>query len=216
MRPSKIDLLLALVERNALRKSVKTSERSLALELRVSQQTISRWLNELSAESLVERTQFGIRLSKKAEEHLNRLCEAFSRAKKAGVGRFFVEGTVSPGLRDGGYYLSLPEYTESVRKALGFKPFPGTLNLKITSGGGVKARLRESASKKITGFQKNRQVFGSALLFPALVGEKIKGGVIIPERSHYGEDVLELISASNLRKTLRLRDGSRLSVEIFS
>jgi riboflavin kinase len=45
--------------------------------------------------------------------------------------------------------------------------------------------------------------------------DKIEGAVISALRSHYGEDVLEIIAPVNLRETLKLKDGDKISFIVF-
>jgi len=35
---------------------------------------------------------------------------------------------------------------------------------------------------------------------------------MIPERTHYPEDIIEIISPNNLREKLKLKDGSKITV----
>ena len=43
-----------------------------------------------------------------------------------------ITGTLFSGLGEGAYYISLPGYKKQFISKLGFKPYPGTLNLKIS------------------------------------------------------------------------------------
>jgi riboflavin kinase len=65
---------------------------------------------------------------------------------------------------------------------------------------------------EIAGFSSGDRTFGSLRCFPCWISG-IEGAVIIPERSHYGFDILEIISPKNLRKALSLNDGDEVKVE---
>ncbi len=118
-------------------------------------------------------------------------------------------------MMDGKYYLSLEEYTREFKEKFGFVPYPGTLNLKLADTNG-KRILQGKIGAWVKGFEKNGRVFGAIKSFPALINSKHKGAVILPERSHYGLDVLEVIAPFYIRGKLKLKDGSRVRVEVFA
>jgi len=207
MKPAEIHLLLLLGRQGAATRPVSETTASLAAELGVSQQTTSRWLLQLSAEGLIERTGAGIRLTEKAEKDLNLL---FSFPKQKPPASLALSGRVVPGIHDGKYYMSLPGYARQFEKKLGFTPFPGTLNLKLSSPADVEAKQKISSLAGITisSFKQSDRFFGPAKCFPATINNKIRGAVILPSRSHYGSDIIEVIAPVSLRKRLGLRNNS--------
>jgi riboflavin kinase len=42
----------------------------------------------------------------------------------------------------------------------------------------------------------------------------VNGAVLLVNRTHYDETVLELIAPVNLRETLKIRDGDKIKVKI--
>ena len=212
MKPSLFSLIVLLAEKGAIHHSVKITTISVAKELVISQQTASRWLNDLVFQKIAEKTPFGMRLTPSAKAELQKIKAILDEPKP-----FFFQGVVFSGVHDGAYYLSQLEYVEQFKKLLGFAPFPGTLNLRLASEADSLARreLRATPSLKVNGFRKNSHFFGPVYCFPALINEIVKGAIIIPERSHYSHDILEIIAPVRLRSRLRLKNGSRVTVKIL-
>ncbi len=212
MRNGSLDLLLVLFENGAGEEFVKISSSELAEKLGISQQSASRWLIELEKEGVVERVGRKIKLSEKGSSELEKafevMREKFGSERKR---KTVFEGSVFSGMRDGQYYLSLEGYRKQFEEKLGFTPFPGTLNLK-TKSMDTRRKLKEGTS--INGFVDGARTLGKIHAFPVKINGKIKGAVIVPERTHYGTDVLEVIAKEDLRKKLKLKDGSKVKIEL--
>ena len=99
---------------------------------------------------------------------------------------------------------------------LGFDPYPGTLNLKLTSDYDVKARgeLEGYPAIEIEGFKNADRTFGLVRCYSALIDNKVKGALVTALRSHYDVSVLEIIAPVCLRKHLNLKDGNKVKVEV--
>ncbi len=132
-----------------------------------------------------------------------------------------MEGVVFTGLGEGKYYMSLNGYLWQFTAKLGFKPFAGTLNLRVNKGDALRFT---SGIKEIhvEGFKSESRTFGGLNCFPAVLStgkskiknsEKIKGAVVIPERTHYDQNIVEFIAPINLRKKLRIHDGDTIIME---
>ena len=67
---------------------------------------------------------------------------------------------------------------------------------------------------EVEGFKMNNRIFGSIKCFKSKING-IDSSVIIPERSHYGSDILEVISPFDLRKKLKLKNGNDVVVEVI-
>ncbi|MEM2577082.1 MAG: DUF120 domain-containing protein [Candidatus Bathyarchaeia archaeon] len=48
-----------------------------------------------------------------------------------------------------------------------------------------------------------------------MLENKIEGAIVSALRSHYGDDVLEIIAPVNLRETLKLKDGDKIFFIVF-
>lgn len=204
-------VLIFLLQKEGNKKRVRMTTEELGAALGMSQQNASRRLKLLEEEGLVERKNgIGITSSgmKKLKEHYNIL-------KKAIQGnRLEFSGKVVDGFRKGKYYLSLPGYRKSIRNRLGFEPFAGTLNVKL-SGKDFKKRseiLREEPIV-INGFRQNRKTFGDLFAYHCTVDGR-NAAIIFPLKSSHPQDVVELIADVNLRKTLNKKTGSGVVVQL--
>jgi riboflavin kinase len=211
-KASKVDLVFFMLRNGGASHPFKISTTELSNELGISQQSASRWLLELEKEGMVERTRGGLKLTRYCIARcrtLYWLLKTVFEMQKA----MHIEGIVKRGVGDGRLYISMPEYRKQLQRHLGFTPFEGTLNIGITEAS-KKTQLISTKGIEIDGFFSGGRTLGAAKCFRCVINGKVKGAVIIPLRSHYGSDVLELIAPSNLRKKLRLKDGSRAWADI--
>jgi len=217
----RLTTLLHLVRLGAGASFAKISTKELGDSLGLSQQAASLRLIELQNAGLIERAHSGrglaIRLTdsglKNVETFLSEASVSFERGKN----EFLFKGTVFTGLNEGAYYISLKGYAKSFRRALGFEPFPGTLNLRLVNQAMIEQRrlldLRQGII--IQGFTDGRRSFGPVKVFKAKIEQGHAGAVLAIERTHYDSSVLELISPENLRRTLGLKDGDECSVVAY-
>jgi riboflavin kinase len=123
-----------------------------------------------------------------------------------------IRGEVTSGKGEGRLYIVKNEYAEQFRKAFGFVPFPGTLNLVVTEKNYENFQsLKKRKGIKISGFEKDGERFGEVNCFNCILNGIMKGVVVIPEKSRY-DDVMEIASDKNLRYELSLSDGDKVDV----
>ncbi len=213
--------LLELLKARAAYTYVPVPSSALGRSLGLSQQAASNRLVELEGAGLVERRRSGRGLSVKLTERGLDLVYSFYGALKGEVegqeGECKFTGTLFRGLGEGAYYISHSGYAKQFVSALGFEPFPGTLNLRLTSPVQVEQRRQLQFLKgvEIHGFEDGRRTFGPAKCFRAEVGAKYPGAVLAIERTHYDDSVLEIISPVNLRRAMKLKDGDQCEVSVF-
>ena len=126
-------------------------------------------------------------------------------------------GKVFQGLGEGAYYIGLEGYRSQFKKALGFDPYPGTLNVKLESAIQVehKRELRGFDGLRIDGFQRDGRTYGGARCYRATVGKaELPAAVLVIDRTHYDDSVLEIISHHYLRDALGLKNGDQLDVNV--
>jgi riboflavin kinase len=101
---------------------------------------------------------------------------------------------------------------------LGFDPYPGTLNLKLTTEYDVKTRseLEAYPAVEVEGFKNENRTFGHVKCYPVILENKVKGALISALRSHYDASVIEIIAPVFLRKHLKLKDGHKVKVEVLT
>ncbi len=213
------NLIYTLVRMGAHEKFIRTSTVELAKECAISQQTASRKLIELEQRGFIERkiARHGqsVRLTQKAILELRDIYKnirpVFEHTTKAIV----IEGKVFSGMGEGGYYVSMPGYRKQFIQKLGFDPFPGTLNIKLESQRDLdaKAELEKTSSIRIEGFSDDKRTYGAANCYKSTLGG-IEASILAIERTHHPADVIEIISPHNLRKKLKLMDGSVVRVKM--
>ena len=215
--------LLKLAEMGAHKRTAKISTEFLAQKMEISQQTASRYLIELETEGWIQKTTTPegslIRLSEAGIQELQKLYTNLRLLIEAAYPpSITLEGTVFTGLGEGAYYITKEHYRKQFIEKLGFDPYPGTLNLKLTTEYDMKTRTELEAypAVEIQGFKNEDRTFGLVKCFPAKIDNKIKGALILALRSHYDRSVLELIAPVNLRKHLNLKDGNKVKVEILT
>ena len=119
-----------------------------------------------------------------------------------------VRGTVFSGMGKGGYYVGHPEYQKRFEAALGYRPYPGTLNVKLLDQKVIDqlAGLRVRGGTKIPGFSLGGEEFSSLTCVNGrLSGERIT--LLFIDITHYNDTVAELISPVYLRGRFGVKDG---------
>ena len=201
----------------AHKKPVELSSVEFASHIDSSPQTAARKLKSLEDENLISRqilhdgqlvtiTSSGIAALQK---ELNDYREIFS----GNGSKKFLSGKVITGLGEGQYYISLDGYRTQFIEKLGFDPYPGTLNIKLDAPS-IEIRKGISTGIRISGFTSENRTFGSGSCFGVRIAD-VRGAVIVPERTHYPEDIIEIIAPVNLRKHLDLSDGCSVEVEVI-
>ncbi len=204
-------------------RTAKISTDYLAEKLGISQQTASRYLIKLERKSWIKRTITPdgtlIRIDDDGLKQLKTLHQNLQLWMTAPYPTSItLEGTAFTGLGEGAYYITKDFYRKQFIEKLGFEPYPGTLNLKLTSEYDMETRAELEAfpAVEIQGFKDEDRTFGAIKAYPATISNQIHGALISALRSHYDRSVVEIIAAINLRKQLRLRDGQKVKVEILA
>jgi len=122
-------------------------------------------------------------------------------------------GSVVSGLGEGSYYMNQLGYRRQFKRTLGFDPYPGTFDLKLSGESlDLKSILESSLGKRIDGFKTYERTFGPVKCFLAKL-RGMRAAIVLPTRSTH-TDVIELIAAKNIRKALKLKDGDRVEIEV--
>jgi riboflavin kinase len=140
-------------------------------------------------------------------EHSDYL-KLFERPEKLAV-----SGEVASGFGEGGYYIGQEHYQTQFRRKLGMRPFPGTLNLRLSGAESAKLDiLRQQPGIPLEGFENNGRTFGKGRCFRARIGA-IECAVVIPDRTSHSDN-LEIICEKHLRRSLGLKDGQLVRLEV--
>ena len=115
-----------------------------------------------------------------------------------------IKGKVFSGSGEGAEFIKLPWVSKQIAEKLGFIPYTGTLNVKLTAESVVIKKSLENARaveiSPVKGFCRGR-------CFPAYFMQDLKCAIIIPEVENYPEDVIEVMAPVNLRERFKLKDG---------
>jgi len=208
-------VLLVLAEMGALEKNIVIKTSDLGNKLKIPQQTVSRILLDLIDNGLIRKVKgirgYIVKITPEGKKLLENLKSDLDRIFKK-TQEIIITGKVIDGFKDGKYYMSLSEYRKQFEKKLKFKPYPGTLNIMLDEEES-KEKLKRIDELEIEGFKKDERIFGSIKCFKCKING-IEGSIIIPERSHYGSEILEIISPFELRKKLNLKNNDDVVVKV--
>jgi riboflavin kinase len=215
--------LKVLALAGALDGEAKISCSGLAGKLDVSNQTASRRLQGLEDADLLEREIVSdgqwVSVTREGESMLQREYAHYQRIFEAQIG-VTLTGTLTSGMNEGGHYITLPGYMRQFDRKLGYEPFAGTLNVELDAES-VRARARMDALDpiEIEGWEDEERTYGPAYCYPATIefpgGTYDQAHVIAPERTHHGDDQLELIAPVKLRERFDAADGDHLTIHVY-
>lgn len=216
MREKYINILKEIALLGAVDGDIPISTYQLSKILDCSQQSASRYLIDMEKKGYIERKigikRQRIRITEKGKDILEKeyldYKRIFSRERN-----ILLKGKITSGLGEGKYYTSIDGYIKQFIEKLGFKPVPGTLNVKILEEHSDKLReLSKLKGIEIHGFSTRDRSFGDAECFHARINNT-DAVAIIPSRSHY-TDTLEFIAPYNLRDKMNLKDGDIVDITI--
>ena len=122
-------------------------------------------------------------------------------------------GEACSGLGEGAGFTRLDWVRREFLAKLGFEPYPGTFNLRM-SGPEWEAARRLLACEAGIGITPEPG-FCAAKCFHVVIAGRITGAVVFPEVADYPDDKFEVISAVPVRQALGLADGDRVDVSVL-
>ncbi|UCH90347.1 MAG: DUF120 domain-containing protein [Thermoplasmata archaeon] len=216
MKPGHIETLKHLALKGNIYEYNPLSSSELGKRLGLSQQSASKKILELLNLELIKRKMGARRqLVKITAKGMEVLRKEFSQYQKIfdSMEHIIIRGTLISGLGEGQYYISQDGYMDQFQQKLWFKPYPGTLNLRIEGNDLSKLQiLKDTEGISIEGFQSEGRTFGRVKCFLTDI-QNVECAVIIPLRTHY-TDVLEIISRHYLRDKLKLKDGDIIEIVV--
>ena len=126
------------------------------------------------------------------------------------LSKLFIEGKIVRGLGEGTYFMSMAYYQQEIKKKLGFKAYPGTLNMKVNRK--EIDLLKNIQPIKINGYKSGNKTFGGVDCYKAQI-ININGAVIIPHLTKHTH-IIEFIAPIHLKSKLKLKDGNKVKVEL--
>ena len=169
-------MLYKLAELGCSSKRVKLSSTLVGRNVGLSQQTVSRRLIEMENIGLIERAiTHGGTLIKISSHGVSALRQIFAGLEKILYPKIpssvIVEGTIFSGLGEGAYYVTKSFYRKQFVNKLGFEPYPGTLNLKLSRENTAKVQkeLEGQPFIEIQGFKNKDRTYGNVKCYYALI-----------------------------------------------
>lgn len=216
--------LYQLCQQIGNQKSIHISSVELGEIMGISQQTASRRIQDLEKIGWIERKIEGktqiIRIPKKGADVMLIVYKELKRVLE----NILIVGEVLEGIKEGGYYVAIKGYYVQFQDKLGFKPYLGTLNLKLSDLN--KALLRENLNNQppiiINGFkdENSERSYGAVQCYDCIISRlddrenKIKAAILDIERTHHEKNIIEILAEPYLRDKLRLNDGDRVIIEL--
>lgn len=122
------------------------------------------------------------------------------------------KGTVFSGKGEGRKFIDLPWVKGQIKEKLGFIPYSGTLNIRLSKESITQKKLLKNAMRLEICPEKG---FCKGKLIESFING-LECAIIIPEIPNYPSDVLEVIAPWYLRERLKISDGSELTVIVCS
>ena len=223
MTELKIQHLLTLsylLSKGAKYNYVTITTTSLGKNIHKSQQAASKHLLELEQNNFITRIISGrnlsVKITAKGFSEMVKLSSILQKSLDSSPSSVDLKGTLVSGMGEGAYYMGLKGYTKQFISKIGYVPFPGTLNVRLDK------KIHQESIKqfetldgiKIKSFSDGKRTYGWVKCFPAKLNNSINCQLIILERTHHDDSVIELISKTCLRKNAKLKDGSKVSIKI--
>jgi len=120
-------------------------------------------------------------------------------------------GRIVSGIKQGAFFTQLDWVQEQCLEKLGFKPYPGTLNLEITDENiAIIKALKPQEGIELVPPDSN---FCSGFVFPITV-EGISGAIVAPAEDVrvHGKNIIEIISPLGLKDALGVAEGDFVSL----
>ena len=199
---------------------VNITTTSLGKEIGKSQQSASLHLKELELGGFIERIQSGrkqsIKITSKGFIELSSLHKLLSKLISKSPTSLSLTGTITSGMGEGAYYMSLKGYTKQFKSKLGYIPFPGTLNVQLKEKKFSEAisQLSSYEGVKINPFSDGKRTFGWVKCFKSKINNKIECELILLERTHHDTSIVEFIAKNNIRKSLKISKKSNARIKI--
>ena len=216
--PEDLQCLKTIALRGGCKGPVFVSSQTMGEMLGLSSQTASRRLKGLETRGFLTRTIVPdgqhVTLTGAGEAELRKEYQGYIRIFSEHNKGFVLNGTVVSGIGEGKYYMSLGPYKEQFNTHLGFEPYPGTLNIRLSSSSiPVRKKIEALDWIRIKGFSTDGRTFGDAKCLPCRIGS-VSCGIVMPGRTHYPEDIIEVIAPVALRRKLGVEDTDTVTVEV--
>jgi riboflavin kinase len=212
--------LTYLLSKGAKHNFITVTTDSLGKSIKKSQQSASKHLLELENNQCIERIITGrnisVKITPKGFSEMMKLSATLQKSLDSSPSTVELKGTLVSGMGEGAYYMSLKGYTKQFKSKIGYIPFPGTLNVRLDK------KIHQEAIKQfenlngitIESFSDGKRTYGWVKCFHAKINQSIACELIILERTHHDNSIIELISDVCIKKSGKLKNGSQVTITI--
>jgi riboflavin kinase len=188
-----------------------------------SQQAASKHMLDLETSGYVERLKkgqkFAVKVTDKGYSEIQNLFLSLRVALESAPATIDFEGNIVSGMGEGAYYMSLQGYRKQFKEKLGYEPYLGTLNVRLTDQIYMNARLElgKHPSIFIDGFSDGTRTYGWVKCYRATINDGAieNAAVLVLERTHYDDSMLEVIAPIWIKQAAGLKNGDRIKVQVL-
>lgn len=214
--------LIELLSKGARHNFVEVTTTLLGKSIGRSQQAASKHLLDLETSGYIERLKkgqkFAVKVTDKGYSEIQSLYLSLRTALDSAPATMDFEGNVSSGMGEGAYYMSLEGYRRQFREKLGYEPYPGTLNVRLTDQIYMNGRLElgKHPSIFINGFSDGTRTYGWVKCYRATINDIAieNAAVLVLERTHYDDSMLEVIAPTSIKQAAGIKNGDRIKVQV--
>ena len=201
---------------------VELTTNEIAKKIKRSQQLASKELLDLEFFGCIKRNKkrkkYTIKVTEKGYQQVYDHFLFLKTAVESFKHVIDFEGHIITGMGEGAYYMSLDGYKKQFKEKLGYEPYPGTLNIKLNSMLFVDARkeMLKYPSINIEGFSDQSRTFGWVKCYPASINDSknINSSILILERTHYDDSIIELIAPFSIKEQFSLKNGDYVKLKV--
>ncbi|HEX2106215.1 MAG TPA: DUF120 domain-containing protein [Nitrososphaera sp.] len=214
--------LIELLSKGARHNFVEVTTTLLGRGIGRSQQAASKHLLDLETSGYIERLKkgqkFAVKVTDKGYSEIQSLYLSLRAAIESTPATMDFNGNVISGMGEGAYYMSLEGYKRQFREKLGYEPYPGTLNVRLTDQIDMNSRLElgKYPSIFINGFSDGTRTYGWVKCYRATINDGAidNAAVLVLERTHYDDSMLEVIAPISIKQTAGIKNGDRIKVQV--
>lgn len=201
---------------------VELTTTEIAKKIKRSQQLASKELLDLEFFGYISRNKkskkYTIKVTEKGYQQVYDLFLFLKTAIESFKYIIDFEGHIITGMGEGAYYMSLNGYKQQFKEKLGYEPYPGTLNIKLNSMLYVEAKkeMLKYPSIDIEGFSDQSRTYGWVKCYPAYINDSvnINSSILILERTHYDDSIIEIIAPFSIKEQFSLKDGDYIRLKV--
>ncbi len=214
--------LIELLSKGARHNFVEVTTTLLGKGIGRSQQAASKHLLDLETSGYIERLKkgqkFAVKVTDKGYSEIQSLSLSLRSALESTPATMDFRGIVNSGMGEGAYYMSLEGYRRQFREKLGYEPYPGTLNVRLTDQIYMNGRLElgKHPSIFINGFSDGTRTYGWVKCYRATINDGAidNAAVLVLERTHYDDSMLEVIAPISIKQAAGIKNGDIIKVQV--